>query len=126
MAEAPRPVKILQLPSRIYVSLLLCKLCHQTHALSERGNMKQHHKIRQIRFNNSFLIKSAIPATKVAELNWVLRHGTHFTLILRLKKKLWLNFYFMLVNFWLKTKSLLQIYSRKQWTQFFQNVFPEL
>jgi len=45
----------------------VCMLCHQTLALSKRGNLERHHNTNQNKFE-SFPAKSAIRARKVAEL----------------------------------------------------------
>ena len=45
----------------------VCMLCHQTLALSKRGNLERHHNTNHDKFN-SFPAKSAICARRVAEL----------------------------------------------------------
>ena len=46
----------------------VCMLCHQTLALSKRGNLERHHNTNHDKFKDSFPAKSAIRARKVAEL----------------------------------------------------------
>jgi len=43
-------------------------LCHQTQALSKRGNLEQHHNTNHYKFKDSFSSKSAIQTKKVTEL----------------------------------------------------------
>uniref|UniRef100_A0A3Q3E7E7 SPIN-DOC-like zinc-finger domain-containing protein n=1 Tax=Labrus bergylta TaxID=56723 RepID=A0A3Q3E7E7_9LABR len=46
----------------------VCMLCHQTQALSKRGNLERHHNTNHQKFKESYPRKSAIQARKVDEL----------------------------------------------------------
>ena len=46
----------------------VCMLCHQTQALSKRGNLERHHNTNHSKFKDSYPPKSAIRARKIQEL----------------------------------------------------------
>lgn len=46
----------------------VCMLCHQTQALSKRGNLERHHNTNHPKFKDSYPPKSAIRAKKNEEL----------------------------------------------------------
>ena len=46
----------------------VCMLCHQTQALSKRGNLERHHNTNHSKFKDSYHPKSAIRARKIEEL----------------------------------------------------------
>lgn len=43
-------------------------LCHQTQALSKRGNLEQHHNPNHLKFKELFPLKTAIRTNKVEDL----------------------------------------------------------
>lgn len=46
----------------------VCMLCHQTQALTKRGNLERHHNTNHQKFKDTYPPKSAIRAWKVEEL----------------------------------------------------------